>query len=36
MNAETYARDVHEVRAGGWLLYDSSWPLGVRAHRAPT
>jgi 2-oxoglutarate/2-oxoacid ferredoxin oxidoreductase subunit alpha len=27
MNAETYARDVKEVRPGGWLLYDSSWPL---------
>ena len=24
MNAETYARDVKEVRAGGWLLYDST------------
>ncbi len=27
MNAETYARDVKEVRSGGWLLYDSTWPL---------
>jgi len=27
MNAETYARDVHEVRAGGWVVYDSTWPL---------
>ena len=27
MNAETYARDVKEVRAGGYVLYDSSWPL---------
>src|SRR5215472_5561637 len=27
MNAETYARDVREVRPGGWVLYDSSWPL---------
>jgi 2-oxoglutarate/2-oxoacid ferredoxin oxidoreductase subunit alpha len=27
MNPATYARDVAEVRAGGWLLYDSSWPL---------
>src|SRR5580704_17969369 len=27
MNAETYARDVDEVRPGGWLLHDSSWPL---------
>src|ERR1700729_1755404 len=27
MNAETYARDVAEVRPGGYLLYDSTWPL---------
>jgi 2-oxoglutarate ferredoxin oxidoreductase subunit alpha len=27
MNAETYARDVREVRSGGYLLYDSTWPL---------
>jgi 2-oxoglutarate ferredoxin oxidoreductase subunit alpha len=27
MNAETYARDVAEVRSGGWVLYDSTWPL---------
>jgi 2-oxoglutarate/2-oxoacid ferredoxin oxidoreductase subunit alpha len=27
MNAETYARDVKEVRSGGWVLHDSSWPL---------
>ncbi len=27
MNIETYARDVAEVKAGGYLLYDSSWPL---------
>jgi 2-oxoglutarate/2-oxoacid ferredoxin oxidoreductase subunit alpha len=27
MNPATYARDVAEVRAGGWLLHDSSWPL---------
>ena len=27
MNAETYARDVREVRPGGWVLYDSSKPL---------
>src|SRR5450432_2588398 len=27
MNAETYARDVKEVRSGGYLLFDSSWPL---------
>ncbi len=27
MNPATYARDVAEVRSGGWLLHDSSWPL---------
>jgi 2-oxoglutarate ferredoxin oxidoreductase subunit alpha len=27
MNSQTYDRDVHEVRSGGYLLYDSSWPL---------
>ncbi len=26
MNAQTYARDLAEVRSGGWLLYDSTWP----------
>jgi len=27
MNGQTYARDVREVRPGGCLLFDSSWPL---------
>jgi 2-oxoglutarate ferredoxin oxidoreductase subunit alpha len=27
MNSQTYARDVEEVREGGYLLYDSTWPL---------
>ena len=27
MNAQTYARDIKEVRSGGYLLYDSTWPL---------
>jgi 2-oxoglutarate/2-oxoacid ferredoxin oxidoreductase subunit alpha len=27
MNPETYGRDVAAVRPGGYLLYDSSWPL---------
>jgi 2-oxoglutarate ferredoxin oxidoreductase subunit alpha len=26
MNAETYAKDLKEVSAGGYLLYDSTWP----------
>ena len=29
MNAETYARDIKEVPPGGWVLYDSSWPLNL-------
>jgi 2-oxoglutarate ferredoxin oxidoreductase subunit alpha len=27
MNPATYARDVAEVRPGGWLMHDSTWPL---------
>ncbi|MGA8596450.1 MAG: 2-oxoacid:acceptor oxidoreductase family protein, partial [Bryobacteraceae bacterium] len=27
MNAQSYARDIEEVRSGGYVLYDSSWPL---------
>jgi 2-oxoglutarate ferredoxin oxidoreductase subunit alpha len=27
MNAQTYKRDVAEVRSGGYLVYDSTWPL---------
>jgi 2-oxoglutarate ferredoxin oxidoreductase subunit alpha len=27
MNAETYDRDIQEVVRGGYLLYDSTWPL---------
>ena len=26
MNAQTYARDLAEVKSGGWLIYDSTWP----------
>lgn len=34
MNAETFARDIHEVRSGGWVLYDSTWPLDRSLHRS--
>jgi 2-oxoglutarate ferredoxin oxidoreductase subunit alpha len=34
MNAETYAMDVREVASGGYLLYDSSWPLDRALLRA--
>jgi 2-oxoglutarate ferredoxin oxidoreductase subunit alpha len=27
MNSQTYARDIREVREGGYVLFDSSWPL---------
>lgn len=27
LNAATYKKDVAEVRSGGWLMYDSTWPL---------
>src|SRR5271169_2910822 len=27
MDAQTYAADIQEVRTGGYLLYDSTWPL---------
>jgi 2-oxoglutarate ferredoxin oxidoreductase subunit alpha len=27
LNPATYAKDVATVRDGGWLLYDSTWPL---------
>ncbi|MEX2151119.1 MAG: 2-oxoacid:acceptor oxidoreductase subunit alpha [Steroidobacteraceae bacterium] len=33
MNAETYARDVREVAAGGCLLYDSTWPSSALLSR---
>ncbi|MBV9301514.1 MAG: 2-oxoacid:acceptor oxidoreductase subunit alpha [Acidobacteriaceae bacterium] len=33
MNAQTYARDIGEVRSGGYVLYDSSWPLDRALYR---
>jgi 2-oxoglutarate/2-oxoacid ferredoxin oxidoreductase subunit alpha len=33
MNAETYAMDIREVTSGGYLVYDSSWPLDKALHR---
>jgi 2-oxoglutarate ferredoxin oxidoreductase subunit alpha len=29
MNAQTYARDIQEVREGGYVMYDSTWPLSA-------
>ena len=33
LNPATYQKDVAEVRSGGWLLYDSTWPLDSRLTR---
>src|SRR5262245_9970225 len=33
MNPSTYAQDVATVRPGGYLLYDSSWPLDAELMR---
>ncbi len=33
MNAQTYARDMAEVKAGGWLIYDSTWPRAQLLNR---
>jgi 2-oxoglutarate ferredoxin oxidoreductase subunit alpha len=34
MNGETYAADIKEVASGGYLLYDSTWPLDAALHRS--
>ncbi|HEX6062829.1 MAG TPA: 2-oxoacid:acceptor oxidoreductase subunit alpha [Longimicrobiales bacterium] len=34
MNSATYARDIAELQPGGYLIYDSSWPLGSALQRA--
>ncbi len=34
LNAATYAKDVAEVRAGGYLMFDSSWPLDEKLKRS--
>jgi 2-oxoglutarate ferredoxin oxidoreductase subunit alpha len=33
MNGQTYGRDVKEVHEGGYLLYDSTWPLDSSLYR---
>jgi 2-oxoglutarate/2-oxoacid ferredoxin oxidoreductase subunit alpha len=33
MNSQTYDRDIKEVREGGYVLFDSSWPLDPHLHR---
>ena len=33
LNPATYAKDVAVIRPGGYLLYDSSWPLDAALHR---
>jgi 2-oxoglutarate ferredoxin oxidoreductase subunit alpha len=34
MNAETYAMDIREVVSGGYVLYDSTWPLDKALSRS--
>jgi 2-oxoglutarate ferredoxin oxidoreductase subunit alpha len=34
MNSNTYEKDVAELQSGGYLLYDSSWPLDHSLKRA--
>src|SRR4026207_2176623 len=33
MKPATYQKDISERRAGGWLLYESAWPLDPRLVR---
>ena len=33
MNPATYERDVREVRSGGWVLHDATWPLDAELRR---
>jgi 2-oxoglutarate ferredoxin oxidoreductase subunit alpha len=33
MNPATYQKDITELRTGGWLVYDSTWPLDPRLSR---
>jgi 2-oxoglutarate/2-oxoacid ferredoxin oxidoreductase subunit alpha len=33
MNNATYGRDITGLESGGWLLYDSSWPMPDVLHR---
>lgn len=33
MNPATYERDIREVRSGGYVLHDSSWPLDPKLDR---
>jgi 2-oxoglutarate ferredoxin oxidoreductase subunit alpha len=33
MNAQTYDQDIREVNKGGYVLYDSTWPLDAQLHR---
>jgi 2-oxoglutarate ferredoxin oxidoreductase subunit alpha len=33
MNSQTYAEDINDVRHGGFVMYDSSWPLDADLQR---
>jgi 2-oxoglutarate ferredoxin oxidoreductase subunit alpha len=33
MNAETYSKDIRELKSGGYLIYDSTWPRSALLQR---
>ncbi len=33
LNPATYKKDIAEVRSGGWVMYDSTWPLDPELER---
>src|SRR3974390_12015 len=33
MNAETYSKDIRDLRSGGYLIYDSTWPRSAVLQR---
>src|SRR5215207_7077801 len=33
LNPATYKKDIAEVRSGGWLVHDSTWPLPAALRR---
>ena len=34
MNNATYGRDINDLQTGGWVLYDSTWPIPDALQRA--
>lgn len=33
VNAQTYVKDMEQVRPGGWMIYDSTWPRSKMLNR---